>query len=64
MAYRIEMTIKQRQPGGEEVKVEFKGPLVNVVGTEDQIRAMMLEAEMKGNTGKSRLHLFMHYEKG
>ncbi len=63
MALRIEVVIQQRQPDGSNVKVEFSGQATGIEGTREQIAEMLVEAEMKGNTGKSRVHIFMTYDK-
>lgn len=63
MALRIRFTVQQRQPDGSNVKVEFEGLATGVEGTREQISKMLLEAEMKGNSGKSRVHIFMSYDK-
>ena len=57
MALRIEVTIQQRQPDGSNVKVEFGSLATGIEGTKEQIAQMLLEAEMYGNAGKSRVHI-------
>jgi len=57
MALRIGVTIQQRQPDGSNVKVEFGGRATGIEGTKEQIAKMLLEAEMHGNSGKSRIHI-------
>ena len=63
MKLRIGVTIQQRQPDGEMVKVQFGGLATNVEGTSQQIADMLLEAERHGNDGKSRTHISMSVEK-
>lgn len=63
MGLRIGVIIQQRQSDGELVKVEFDGLAANVEGTKEQIAQMLLEAEMHGNAGKSRVHISMSEEK-
>lgn len=57
MALRIGVIIQQRQPDGSLVKVEFFGRATGIEGTRKQIAEMLLEAEMHGNAGKSRIHI-------
>jgi len=62
MALRIGVKIQQRQPDGSLVKVEFDGRATNIEGTKEQIAKMLLEAEMHGNAGKSRVYISAHSE--
>lgn len=55
---KVVISIMQRQPDGELVKVDIDGTMVSQVGTPEKIAEMLLEAEMRGNTGKSRIHMF------
>jgi len=52
-------TIQQRQPDGSLVKLTFKGKVEEMVGSIEKVAEVMLEAEMHGNDGKSRIHLFL-----
>lgn len=61
MAFRIGVRVQQRQPDGSLVNIEIEGPATKVVGTREQIAKMLLEAEMKGNTGKARVHISLGY---
>ncbi len=63
MALRIEVTIQQRQLGGDQVKVKFSGTATDVEGTKEQIAKMLLEAEMHGNDGKSRIYISAFFDK-
>ena len=57
MALRIGVVIQQRQPDGSLAKIEFGGRATGIEGTKEQILKMLLEAEMHGNAGKSRVHI-------
>lgn len=48
-----------RKPGGKLVVLEFKGIVQRWDGTKLEVATMVLEAEMHGNAGKSRVRLFL-----
>lgn len=52
-------TIQQRQPDGSLVRLTFKGKVEEMVGSIEKVAEIVLEAEMHGNDGKSRIHLFL-----
>ena len=58
-----QLTIKgsfiQRQPDGTEIGIEFHGVIDNQMGNIDEVSAVVLEGEMHGNDGKTRVHLFL-----
>ena len=55
----IKGSIMQRQPDGSLVGVEFSGRVQKVQGAIEKVAEVILEAEMHGNDGKSRIHLFL-----
>jgi len=57
--FSIKGSIYQRLPNGSLVGIEFHGVVDKLVGTDEEVAAAILEAEMKGNTGDSRVHLFL-----
>jgi len=62
MKLRIGVTVQQRQTDGSNVKIEFGGRAIVTHGSKEQIAKMLLEAEMHGNSGKSRIHISMAEE--
>lgn len=52
-------TIQQRQPDGSLVKLTFKGKVEEMTGPIEKVAEVVLEAEMHGNDGMSRIHLFL-----
>lgn len=59
MAYRIGVTVQQKQKDGTLLKVEFGGRATNCQGTKEEIAEMLIEAETYGNTGRARIHISM-----
>ncbi len=59
----ISGVITQRQPDGTKVGIEFSGKVDVVHKTPEMtmgdVYDVVLEAEMHGNDGKSRMHLFL-----
>ncbi len=63
----IQGTITQRQPNGDIIGIEFHGIVDKVHGPKlnteridmRKVGEVILEAEMHGNAGKSRIHLFL-----
>ena len=52
-------SIMQRQPDGTFIGLEFYGGVVELKGSIEEAAKVVLEAEMHGNDGKSRVHLFL-----
>ena len=57
---KVSLTIQQRQIDGSTVIVRTEGKVVEQKGTDEEIADMLLEAEMHGNDGKARVHLFVY----
>ena len=62
---KIKGSITQRQPNGDLIGIEFHGD-VDVVYSPlpppydmKAVAEVVVEAEMNGNAGKSRIHLFL-----
>jgi len=63
MGGRKKRTIKgsftSRLPNGTSVGIEFEGVVTNMLGSPEQVAAVVLEGEMHGNDGKTRVHVFL-----
>lgn len=55
----IKGTIQQRQPDGSLIGLSFHGTVDELNGEPEKVAEVVLEAEMHGNDGKSRIHLFL-----
>ena len=55
----IKGSIQQRQPDGSIIGIEFAGKIQTMLGPIEKVAEVVLEAEMHGNDGKSRIHLWM-----
>jgi len=51
--------IQQRQPDGSLIGLEFRGKVEKMEGPIRKVAEVVLEAEMHGNDGKARIHLFL-----
>ena len=52
-------TIQQRQPDGSLIGLTFKTEVQEMTGTIEQVAEVVLEAELHGNSGSARIHLFL-----
>ena len=55
----IKGTFYQRQPDGTLVGLEFHGVVDIMKGSIGDVAEVVLEGEMHGNDGKTRVHLFL-----
>ena len=55
----IKGTIQQRQPDGSLIGLTFKGKVTELDGPVEKVAEVVLEAELHGNDGKARIHLFL-----
>lgn len=57
----ISVVIQKRQPDGSKFIISFKGQAQSIGHTtksiKEEIAEMLLEAEMKGNSGNVRVHI-------
>lgn len=56
---KIKGSITQRQPNGSVVGIEFHGVVDKLMGSVEDAAKVVLEGEMHGNDGKTRMHLFL-----
>jgi len=49
----------QRQPDGTQIGLEFHGVVDNLMGNIEDVAAVVLEGEIHGNDGKTRVHIFL-----
>ena len=56
----IEGLFYSRKPDGTKTGIRFHGVIDEQWGTGNEIAAVILEGEMHGNDGKTRVHLFLH----
>ena len=63
MTEESKLTIKgsftQRQPDGTQIGLEFHGVVDNLMGNIEDVAAVVLEGEIHGNDGKTRVHIFL-----
>jgi len=55
----IKGLIHQRQPDGTLIGLTFRGKVQRLDGPIEEVAKVVLEAEMHGNDGKARIHLFL-----
>lgn len=58
--HKLSITVQQRHGDGSIVLVKAEGKVVEQKGTDEQLYEALLEAEMHGNAGKARVHIFVH----
>lgn len=55
----IKGSFTSRQPDGTNIGIEFHGVVDSQIGSTKEVAAVVLEGEMHGNDGKTRVHLFL-----
>ena len=55
----INGSFSRRQPDGTSIGLEFHGVVDTVRGSMEEVAAVVLEGEMHGNNGTTRVHLFL-----
>jgi len=55
----IKGSFTQRRPDGTQVGIEFHGVVDTLIGSVEDVAAVVLEGEMHGNDGKTRVHIFL-----
>lgn len=58
--YEIELEITQRQQDDSLVKMRSKGAVIEMVGPIGAVSEALLNAEMQGNGGPARVHLYLN----
>lgn len=55
----IKGSFTQCQPDGTLIGLEFHGVVDTLIGDIEDVAAVVLEGEMHGNDGKTRVHIFL-----
>ena len=56
---KFSIYVQRRMHDGSLVFVKAEGEIVEQKGSDKQVAEVLLEAEMHGNAGKSRVHIFV-----
>lgn len=51
--------IQRVEPDGSQVGIRFHGVVDDQMGSIDEVAKVVLEGEMHGNDGKTRMHIFL-----
>lgn len=56
MFKKVRVIMRQKRKNGTSIELTFEGAVLSSSGTDKEIASMVLEAEMKGNEGKTRTY--------